>query len=316
MAEEALDLAIVTQTHHPTTEVLILFDGSSSRSNASKEKVLPLLEQLEAEQIAEMERTRDLPAGDLLPFEIIEVNTASDGQKMAMVLSMVIPLFLLMCMVMSGIYPTVELITGERVRNTLETTMCSPAPRWAIVTGKILTVITLMVIAVVANGVSMGLTLLHTIAMMTDSIPSVSLNFLDIVGTLPLFISTLLAAATIFVIAALPCQTIKSSQNAVSMASIILMLPCMIGVVPGLENGVGLACIPFSNTALILRDVLNGQGLSTLAWLGTAINALLAIIGLWLANRITQSEHFLFGPSTGGLQRWRLILIKRNGGTR
>ena len=109
-----------------------------------------------------------------------------------------------------------------------------------------------MVIAVVANGVSMGLTLLHTIAMMTDSIPSVSLNFLDIVGTLPLFISTLLPAATIFVIAALPCQTIKSSQNAVSMASIILMLPCMIGVVPGLENGVGLACIPFSNTALIL----------------------------------------------------------------
>ena len=126
---------------------------------------------------------------------------------------MVIPLFLLMCMVMSGIYPTVELVTGERVRQTLETTMCSPAPRWAIVTGKILTVIALMVIAVVANGVSMGLTLLHTVAMMTDSIPSCLYDFSDIAATLPLLISTLLLAATIFVLAALPCQTIKSSQK-------------------------------------------------------------------------------------------------------
>ena len=81
MAEEKLDLAIVTQTVDQSTEILVLYDGSSSRSNASKEKLVPILEDLESTQIAKMERSLDLPEGDLLPFEVTQVNTASEGQN-------------------------------------------------------------------------------------------------------------------------------------------------------------------------------------------------------------------------------------------
>jgi sodium transport system permease protein len=306
--EGDLDLAILAEEEGQGLTLTLVHDGSSSRAKSSKSLVLPLLDQVRQQRLVALEEELGLPEGDLSPFPIEEINVSSDGQKMAAVLSMLVPMLLLVCMVMAGVYSAVELVVGERVRKTLETTMTAPVSRAAIMAGKIGTVVTLMLVAVLVNGGSMGLTLVHMATMLMDTPPPLELDHLALLGTLPLLISTALMAATILVLVALPTQSLKAGQNAVSTASLFLILPCMVGVVPGLELSPGFACIPLSSTALVLRDVLVGDGLSVLVWLSTAVHSAIAILGLWIAGRIAQSEHFLFGPSTGGMDRWRLIL--------
>jgi ABC-type Na+ efflux pump permease subunit len=314
--ERALDLVILGQQTGESLELVLVYDGSSPRARASRNTLEPLIEPLREQRQADLEQSLDLSPGDLSPFPIEEVNTASEGQKMAMLMSMLVPLFLLMCMVMAGIYPAVELVVGERVRGTLETTMAAPVPRSSLIAGKILAVLSLMLLAIIANGISMGLTLVHLVSMMMDDVPSLELDWLSIIAAMPLLLSTVVLTATTLVLAALPVQTFKAGQNVVSTVALFAMMPCMVGVIPGLEFSLFIACIPLSNTAIVLRDVLNGEGLHALAWLSFSLNSLLAIAGLWLAARITRSEHFLFGPSTGGLKRWRLILGRVGRGAR
>ena len=60
------------------------------------------VEQLREQRLATLEAEKGLPAGDLQPFPIEEINVSSEGQKMAAILSMLVPMLLLVCMVMAG----------------------------------------------------------------------------------------------------------------------------------------------------------------------------------------------------------------------
>tara|TARA_B100000524_G_scaffold204236_1_gene106606 strand:+ start:7319 stop:8512 length:1194 start_codon:yes stop_codon:yes gene_type:complete len=198
----------------------------------------------------------------LIPFEIVYDNTASKQQMIGELAGGFLPYIFIAFGFMGCMYPAIDLFTGEKERGTIETLLSTPVHRWKILVGKMLVI----VLSGLMAAFSALLGLFFSIQFL-DMIPDE--NLLEVISTIltPTFIVNLfflLLPLTIFfagimVPISVYTKTFKEAQSIIAPLNIVVIIPAMLGLFPGIELNIATACVPILNIVLTTKSLIAGN---------------------------------------------------------
>ena len=253
---------------------------------------------------------RGLTPAAIKPLDVKTQNVAPPEKVGGNLIGGIIPYFFLILAFTGAMYPAMDLTAGEKERGTMETLLCSPVGRVDIVLGKFLMILTASLGTVACSLLSMTATFsiggsilargigggdpaaatraASRIASMTTLDP---LGLLAVVGmVLPMVV---LFAAALFTIS-LFAKSFKEAQSYVSPLIVVILMPAMIGMLPGVELNWKLALVPILNVSLASKELVSGVWHWDLLGVIFASTCLYATIALGLAVRMFSRESVIF----------------------
>ncbi len=285
--------------------VTVAFRSTRGRSERARDLVEERLDHQRDLAFEALALDAGMPTDALCPWPIALVDDAGEDRVVLDALARVLPLMALMTLIISIIYPMVEVITGERERGTLETTMVAAVPRWAVVAGKLLCASITGVLAMAGNALAIWATLSSLLAEAEGPLVELSRVATPAVGLALLALVLLAPAVAAWMgLVLLPARSFESGQNRgtlVMTLCLALAVPCMLA---GLEPGWAWAWVPVGGTAMGLRGAITGElGLGPIA-LASVVNLALAGLGMLLGGRVLSREDYLFGHATPRWLAW------------
>ena len=198
----------------------------------------------------------------LKPFEVIYENSATEQQMIGELAGGFLPYIFIAFGFMGCMYPAIDLFTGEKERGTIETLLSTPVHRWKILVGKMLVIILSGLMAAFSALIGLFLSIQYL-----DMVPDVKL--VEVISTIltPTFIIKLfflLLPLTIFfagvmVPVSVYTKTFKEAQSIIAPMNIVVIVPAMVGLFPGIELNIATACIPILNIVLTTKSLIAGN---------------------------------------------------------
>jgi sodium transport system permease protein len=237
-----------------------------------------------------------LSAALVKPFEVQAENVAPPEKVGGNTIGGLIPYLFILLSFTGAMYPAIDLTAGEKERGTLETILCSPVARVDLVLGKFLMVLTASIATVVWSLVSMGLTFIlggllfaqaaggRALAAGTRGAAATAvLPILDPLGTLTVLAMVLPVAvlfSALLMALSLAARSAKEAQSYVTPLVAVVIVPAMMGLLPGVELNSRLALVPILNLALVSKELVSGVfhwGYLALIFGSTCLYAALAL---------------------------------------
>jgi len=285
----------------------VTVDHVSTRPRSARARgiVETRLDQYRDGRLIELAGDLGLSETDLADWDVEKSDRSPPVALLSFVLSLLLPAQLALIMLIAALYPAVDVVVGERERNTLETTMVSAVPRLAVMGGKVLAVATIVGVALAGNVLALTLTVLHT-AYSLEAVEEVTLDLStgDLLLALPVLACTVLLVGAVMVLGVLPAKTFKQGELAGTLVAMLAFVPAMAGVMPDAELGRVTALVPLTNCVLVGREAIAGRLEWLPALLATGINGGLGALALLAAGRLARSESFLFGGRMPRGLRW------------
>ena len=267
-AEQTLDgVVIIPQDFSEFVEgdkqatIRLIFKSSESL-NAARRRIEAIIDQYDREIVNE--RIGRLQLDETL-FDAIAIereDVASTEEKFAENAGGFLPYIFIIFGFMGSIYPALDLGAGEKERGTLETILSSPASRFDIVMGKFLVVLLFSI-------ATAFLAMLGVLIMVYQFLPTIETNItqtvMDMLGPRRIFIimSMVLPVSAFFAAVALAisifAKSFKEAQSMMAPLNIIIILPAMIGMLPGFKLSAVTAAIPILNLSLATKSILGGS---------------------------------------------------------
>lgn len=247
-----------------------------------------------ARRVAAEVAVHGLPAG-AADIEVITFDVGNERGKRelaAWVLSLLLPMVLVFNALIAVLYPAIEVAVGERERGTLETTLVAAVPRSAVIGGKLLSVLAIVLIANAVNLAAFLLSLWQLLQLMDApelfAIPTSPWVWLGLLAGATLAAMVLASAV---IVASLRARDFKQAQN---ISMILLMFAYALAMAGGLEGFTeALALVPIANLVVAMREAVAGRSPSVLP----AVAENLAIVGMAVvfAARRVAGESWTFG---------------------
>ncbi|PID27850.1 MAG: hypothetical protein CSB55_07315 [Candidatus Cloacimonadota bacterium] len=284
----------VSASGYPVFKIKIKYDGASDKASMAFNKIKYKLSDIKLDIIRK--RLGDLQISDdiLETVKVSGVNIADSKKMLGFAIGKILPYFLLMLTVSSGLVIASDLIAGEKERGTLETLLVSAADRLEIIFGKYFTVITFIVITVILNLFSMFFSFKQVIGQSGVDTSQAAIPFgsfgLIFLAMIPLIglISALLISISAY------SRTMKETNTYATPLLIGTMMLSLISSLPGIETNIGLSLIPIVNISLLFKDILTGQ-FNLLYYLITIGSTLiLASLAIAFSVKLFYSEEVLF----------------------
>jgi sodium transport system permease protein len=219
-------------------------------------------------------KDRGLPATLMTPFEVRRQNVAPPEKVGGNLFGGFIPYIIVILCFTGAMYPAMDLTAGEKERGTMETLLCSPVSRLNIVLGKFLMVLTASVCTMLMLLVSMSVTAMlggvlfspdkmvvaqksiEARSMMGGMMPTIDplgiVGLFGMVAPVAVFFSALLLAVSLF------AKSYKEAQSYVSPMIIVVIMPAVVGMLPGMELSAKTALVPILNLSLVSKEMLSG----------------------------------------------------------
>jgi sodium transport system permease protein len=207
---------------------------------------------------------RGLPPETITPIILKRENAAPPERVGGSVIGGFIPYVVILLCFTGAMYPAMDLTAGEKERGTMETLLCTPVARLDLVLGKFLMVLTGSLATVVLAGLSAAVTLplggllVGGGGFTGEGGGSLALDPLGLLTSVVLVLPVaVLFAATLFTLA-LFARTLKEAQSTISPLVVVVMLPSLAALLPGVELTPGLALVPILNVALASKALVSG----------------------------------------------------------
>ncbi len=242
-----------------------------------------------------------LPENMVRPFDIKQQNVASREKVGGALVGGLVPYFIILLCLTGAMYPAMDLTAGEKERGTIETILCSPVSRTHLVLGKFLMVLTASVATGVLSVISMtvsfgvGKKLLQGVANgAADTILQITMTGKAVISvfTMVLPLAVLFSAALLAI--ALFAKSYKEAQSYISPLMIVVVLPAVAAVLPGVELNTALALVPVLNTSLISKEIMAGTYHWKYIVLIFASSCIYAAGAIAIAVKLFQREDVLF----------------------
>jgi sodium transport system permease protein len=195
------------------------------------------------------------------PILLEKVNTADDRENWGEKIGAMLPYMLFLICLSGAMAPATDIGAGEKERGTLETLLISPIDRKKIVMGKFLTVCfagTMTAMITVASMVIWGLVLSQgmPIKFVADFMAQIAmvdflLIFLMLVPVVAIF-SSLLLSISIY------AKSFKEAQSYMGPMTILVIIPILLSLLPGVELKGGWAWVPLTNVSLAMKELVKG----------------------------------------------------------
>ncbi len=227
-------------------------------------------------------------------FSYVKSKTGAD--RTDAMLATVLPYIQIFMILIAILYPSLDLITGERERGTLQLLLVAPTSRPGIMMGKLLVVVTIGFLAVL-----MGLTSLYTCLCLgwitlpgsqgiSSSMPAVGFLF-ALVISVPLVVT--LSALSMLVAAC--ARTFQQGQALFLPFMVATLIPVLVASVPDTELASFISVVPIANLSLCLKEACEGK--FQWAWIVVSVTSscVFAAYTMQIAARLLEREDLLFG---------------------
>jgi sodium transport system permease protein len=284
-----------------SSTVNIYMYAGELKSGFGAERLQRFFRELRDRTVREHLEARQLPESLTRPFDIEEKNVAPPEKVGGAILGGLVPYFVILLCLTGAMYPAMDLTAGEKERGTMETILCSPVSRTHLVFGKFLMVLTASiataVLAITAMAFSfgagkrmlLGLTNGATDAALQITITGKAIvSIFFVVMPLAVFFSAALLALSLF------AKSFKEAQSYISPLMIVVVLPAVAAVLPGVELNPALALVPVLNTSLVSKEIITGTYHWNLIALIFLSSSVYAGVALAIAVKLFQREDVLF----------------------
>jgi sodium transport system permease protein len=274
------------------------YDGDL-KSGIAAQKIEKHFDALQIATVKKRLVSRNLPPALVEPFSVKRQNVAPPEKVTGAAIGGFLPYFIIILCLVGAQYPAIDLTAGEKERGTIETILTSPVPRTDIVLGKFLMVLTAALCTGVLAIISMS-TSFHIAKMVLSSSPEVgkALNFtIGLKAVAAVFIMVVpiavLFSAGLLAIA-LMAKSYKEAQSYIAPLTILVVLPAVAGLLPGVEFNARMALVPILSTSLVCKEIVAG----TYHWNYIAIifgsTCVYAAAALFVAVSLFKREDVLF----------------------
>ena len=281
LAIEILDGFDAALNSGKTAKVNILYNVTDDK--IVKERLASTIERYNDEILSDRLDSLGANLATISPIEIEETNVFNQKESMGKMAGGFLPyMFVLFCL-MGAMYPAIDLFTGEKERGTIETILSVPASRLQILIGK-------MMVVVISGVVSGVLTILglYLAMKLTPDIPDFMKNIAaDILSPSSLIwiILMLIPLTTFFsgilIPASIYSKSFKEAQSLIQPMVFVVILPLIIGMMPGFKLTAMTALMPVVNVALATKEIIAGTidyGLLALVFLSLFAFAAIGIL--------------------------------------
>lgn len=218
---------------------------------------------LSAQRIAQL----NINPASLNPAQPIAINLASSREQTGAIVGGLIPYFFMIFCLLGCMYPAIDLAAGEKERGTLETLLVSSAARIEIYIGKFLVVALSGFVSALSAIIGMLIAAKINLNTATEDMTNSS-SMMELVsgilepGTIFLLLSILLPLniffAAVLLMLSIYARSFKEAQSYISPLMIIIVLPAIIGMLPGVRLDISTALIPILNVSLAAKEIISG----------------------------------------------------------
>lgn len=226
------------------------------------------------------------------PIDIKQIDSASNKEQIGAIVGGFLPyMFVIFCF-MGCMYPAIELITGEKEKNTMETLLTTPASRFSILIGKTLTMTVFGVLSAITTllGVYICIQFLNEIPeeilISVEEIlsPKFVLLLLGMLIPLAFFFSSAMSAL------AISAHSFKEAQSKIQPLLYSSILPVAIGLFPSIVLNWKTACVPILNVSLTTKEII-ADTIDPKFYIVTVISTIIiALIAIYLSYKNFSKE--------------------------
>ena len=292
------------QAGHAPPVVIYHYEGEI-KSGFAREAIDRFFRELREQTVTALLAERSLPATLVRPFEISSQNVAAPEKVGGNLFGGLVPYVIIILCFTGAMYPGMDLTAGEKERGTMETLLCSPVSRIEIVLGKFLMVLTGSLAAMAMSLASLGTTaaLMGLLAPPGGSAAPAGpgtggfVPMIDPVGILGVVLMVIpvavLFSAVVFTIA-LYAKSFKEAQSYVGPLMIVVIMPAVVGMLPGIDLNLKLALVPILNLSLVCKEMLSGVWHWNYIALIFGSSCVYAAVALAVAVRMFEREDVMF----------------------
>ena len=212
-------------------------------------------------------------------------DVATDEARRGMLLSMILPYFLLITAFLGGAALVLDATAGERERQSLEPLLATPAGRGAIVSGKIAAACLLGLVSLLLSLLAIKL----SAQMATGVARQMDVSALSIAKMLFVLLPMLLIGTSLLTLLAASAKSLKEAQSHMSWLMLLPMIPTLVLMVNPVKIQSWQFAVPFLAQNQMLLRVIRSEPVSASEWgiyLGCSLGlALLLWVGAALRYR-------------------------------
>lgn len=222
---------------------------------------------------------RGIAANVAQPVNVGDRDVATPEAKRGLVLSALLPYLLIMTSFIGGAYLIIDATAGERERQSLEPLLATPAPRGAIVSGKIAAACILGLISLLLTLFAFKLS-----AQMSSGIGQMlNVSFAAIGKMLLILLPMSFIGTALLTYLSAAAKSLKEAQSHITWLMLMPLIPTFVLMVNPLKTQLWQFTVPFLSQNQLLLKVIRGEAISGQIWavyLATAF----ALAGLlWFA---------------------------------
>ena len=241
-------------------EVEVYYKSSDLMSKA-KNRINNALEIYKNEVVSERLSQFNVDKDLLEPLDIINKDISTKKETIGKAVGGLIPYMLVIFIFLGAMYPAIDLGAGEKERGSLETLLSSPATKFEITVGKLMVVSLAGMVSGLISVIGISVPF-YFIGNIPDQIKSTVLEIISpfiIVSVIILMIPIAIFFASMLLSISFYARSFKEAQSLMGPLNIIIIVPLMLTLGPGIEIDHITALIPLINVGLLTKEILAGS---------------------------------------------------------
>jgi len=230
---------------------------------------------------------RGISPGTATALQVRQTDLATPEAQRGRMLSFILPYFLIISAFLGGVSLILDATAGERERQSLEPLLATPAPRGAIVSGKIAAACVIALISLLLTLLAFKLG-----ALLSPSVGrQMEVSFTAIAKLLLILVPMVFIGTTLLTYLAAAAKSMKEAQSHMTWLMLLPMLPTIVLMVNPVKTQLWQFAVPFLAQNQLILKVVRGEMITMQQWaLYLAAGFGLAAILWFAATRRYQQE--------------------------
>jgi len=283
-------------------DVTIYHYQGEMKSSMGRGQVSGFLVDYRADLVEVAFKERGLPLSLAKPFVVVSENVAPPEKVGGNAIGGLVPYIIVLLCFTGAMYPAMDLTAGEKERGTMETLLCSPLDRVNIVMGKFLMTFTASVATMILSLTTLGISAMVAAKVLAGSVAgggvggmgAVLIDPMGLVGVFAMILPVAVLFSAVLLTVSLFAKSFKEAQSYVSPGMIIIIVPAVLGMLPGIDLNLSTVFVPILNLSLVCKEMLSGVWNWEYIALIFASSGVYAAIALWLCVKMFNREDVIF----------------------
>jgi len=280
-----------------TAQVSIGYYQNDDKSELAKGRLQQFFDEYRDKMARAALTARGMPTNLLEPFTVTASNIAPPSKVSAAAIGGWILYMVIIFSFSGAMYPAMDTTAGEKERGTLETILSSPVSRTDLVLGKFLMVMTVSIVTTALSLTSMGASIAwagRSAGGGADAAFKLGFDPSSIIAIVILLVPLAVLFAVVEIAVALLAKSYREAQTYVSPLMFLVIVPAIVGALPGVELNWETALIPILNVSLVSKEIFAATYHWSYIALIFATTCIYAAIGIAAAVHMFNREDVLF----------------------